>query len=1697
MATIDFKVKNGLVVQDEAQILGTTDASSSGDTAASLYTAGGIAAAKKVYVGTDLAVGGASTFTGDLAVNGGDITTTATTATVFNANATTVNAFNAGTTVSIGAATGTTTINNANTVVTGDLAVNGGDITTSSATANLVNATATTVNLAGAGTAVNIGAATGTTIVKNNLQVDLDLDVRGGDITTNQTTFNLVNTTATTVNAFGAGTAVNIGATSGTTRVKNNLDVDLDINIDGGDITTSATTFNLLNTTATTVNAFGAATTLELGAATGTTNINNNLDVDGDVNIDGGDLTVSTTTFSLANTNATTVNFAGAGTSVVVGATSGTTNVRNNLDVDLDLNVDGGDMTSGSATFNVLDSGVTTGNIFGAGTAVRMGATTGTLTLRNPTVVGTEATVNLWNSTSTTVNAFNAATTSTIGYGNTAASTTNISTGAVAASNTKTLNLGTGGAASSTTNVNIGATAGGTLTINNPTTTTSGQIIVTRASDVADGKGQLYLNGLTGNRIDFNSSGTAAPSFTSRSVGTKITLYPNMGAATSDYALGVESSFLWTGVPDTTNGFKWYGGTTLAASLSGTGNLILIGDLEVRGGDITTNQTTFSLVDGTATTVNFGRASTSMIIGATTGTTNIRNNLDVDLDVNIDGGDITTSATTFNLINGTATTVNFAGAGTAITIGAVTGTTTIRNANTVVTGDLAVNGGDITTSAATFNLLDATATTINFGRASTSMIIGATTGTTNIRNNLDVDLDINIDGGDLTTSAATFNLVNANATTINFGQASTTMSIGATTGTTTVRNSLAVNGNTTLGDAIGDSVTINAGTFSTPNTIVFNVDDSTASGVSFPVKISHTTSGVPATGIGAGLQFIAETSANNNEIGMHIEAVSTDVTATSEDFDFVLRLMQNGAAATEKIRVDSAGNMTVQGDITVVGGDIVSAAGTASTLYNTTTTGNVTVFGAQTSGTFDLGGTGGTGAITIGRSTGAQTVSIANGVTASGSTKTVNIGANGASGSTTNINLGSTTGAGTITANEIIKSGISGLGLDFAVTDTYAGYRVIHNPTTSGGNADGMYIGYQNGNTGITRLFGGGSGTVSVTINAHAVNSTTTGTGSAVVNGGLGVANRTSAGAFYSSSGEAQVNIRDAAAGTYLGVGITDPTTGWSLSTNNIALKMDSTTYAAIGMAPSNGILYFARTLTANGTMSSWAEIDNTRKFYLPTNITSTSTSTGTLVTAGGAGIAGALFTGGGITNASGTVIRQRYDGTDNYSGHLGWHSLQLGNNGNNYIVGGRTAVGGALVFYTNNTNDAKDGAPNGTLVLTLGSAGTATFGTSSAVNISVDTTDALDFTASSTNDARGISFNGRTAVSADFNDGYLRLNNQSEFSNGVYIPNFLGIGAGANTSYKLTLGSATNAKILLSEATDPYIQFREGTTDRYYMQWNATLNAMTYYNQESGYHYYDSGQTYAGLIMRTAGTNRGYFYADNTNSIGVLDEGGTWAIKHTNDSHTEFYDAGESMFSIGVGGVTGEYGSVQTNGSGKGSYEGYSINGRCVFMHDGGNDWGIYDDVNNQWMIYGQGFGTTRYVDLRYNGAVRLATNSVGVDVTGLLTATTKSFLIDHPTKDGMKLQYACLEGPENGVYVRGKLEATDVIELPDYWLGLVHSDSITVNLTPCGAGQQLYVDRIEDNKVYVVNETGKPVKCFYTVYGERKDVDNLKVEF
>lgn len=125
--------------------------------------------------------------------------------------------------------------------------------------------------------------------------------------------------------------------------------------------------------------------------------------------------------------------------------------------------------------------------------------------------------------------------------------------------------------------------------------------------------------------------------------------------------------------------------------------------------------------------------------------------------------------------------------------------------------------------------------------------------------------------------------------------------------------------------------------------------------------------------------------------------------------------------------------------------------------------------------------------------------------------------------------------------------------------------------------------------------------------------------------------------------------------------------------------------------------------------------------------------------------------------------------------------------------------------------------------------------------------------------------------------------------------------------------------------------------------------------------------------------------------------------------------------------------------------------------------------------------------------------TRGINPDIAAAL-ATKKGFDLKHPSKEGHRLRYVCTETPEAGVYIRGK-STSEVIELPDYWKDFVHEDSITVNLTPVKCFQQLYVQRIEDNKIHVGG--GMPINgvleyCYhYTVFAERKDGDRNIPEY
>ena len=203
-----------------------------------------------------------------------------------------------------------------------------------------------------------------------NVDIDNDLNVDGGDLTTNQSTFNLLETNATTVNAFGAATAIDVGATTGTFTLNNPTLVGTE------------TTQNVFNTVATTVNAFGTASTLNIGAAAGTTTLRS------------GTLVGTETTQNVFNATATTVNAFNAATTLNFGTSANTLNIGNDS-----TEVDFGDLRILGSTIYSDNSNAQTITIdpFPAG-----GDAGGNVVVRgNLQVAGTTTTVN---STQMTIN---------------------------------------------------------------------------------------------------------------------------------------------------------------------------------------------------------------------------------------------------------------------------------------------------------------------------------------------------------------------------------------------------------------------------------------------------------------------------------------------------------------------------------------------------------------------------------------------------------------------------------------------------------------------------------------------------------------------------------------------------------------------------------------------------------------------------------------------------------------------------------------------------------------------------------------------------------------------------------------------------------------------------------------------------------------------------------------------------------------------------------------------------------------------------------------------------------------------------------------------------------------------------------------------------------------------------------------------
>ena len=176
------------------------------------------------------------------------------------------------------------------------------------------------------------------------------------------------------------------------------------------------------------------------------------------------------------------------------------------------------------------------------------------------------------------------------------------------------------------------------------------------------------------------------------------------------------------------------------------------------------------------------------------------------------------------------------------------------------------------------------------------------------------------------------------------------------------------------------------------------------------------------------------------------------------------------------------------------------------------------------------------------------------------------------------------------------------------------------------------------------------------------------------------------------------------------------------------------------------------------------------------------------------------------------------------------------------------------------------------------------------------DATDVLNFSASSTNDARGISFNGKTALSADHNDGYLRLNQQSEFSNGVYTPgNFRADGQLRFYSDYFSFTQANsnyNIKVQSSYTGSGGISHFDGSNNHLYQLYGTSGGEYGFL--DANWNNWDIKKAKNGeMDLRVSGTNRRVLHEANlssyasSSSILYIDVYGTGSTSDRNTANS------------------------------------------------------------------------------------------------------------------------------------------------------------------------------------------------------------------
>jgi len=862
-------------------------------------------------------------------------------------------------------------------------------------------------------------------------------------------------------------------------------------------------------------------------------------------------------------------------------------------------------------------------------------------------------------------------------------------------------------------------------------------------------------------------------------------------------------------------------------------------------------------------------------------------------------------------------------------------------------------------------------------------------------------------------------------------------------------------------------------------------EDTNNTGVARPLEIRHEVTNTPAVGIGVGMQFQVETANNNRETGAVIDAVATDVTFGSEDFSLKFGTMAAGFLQ-ERMVLDSLGNLQIDGDLNVDGGDIKTTK-TSATVYDNTVTAlsigraatSVTI-GADKSGTMRVRNTT---LVVGGDDTETQpanaTIKAPNGL---GTNK---------NGPDLTITGGGSTGNGDPGRVYVRTSsaGTSGSALRTQVDRVEIGGVTDHTPS--------VYLGRSSQNSQqIATLGVKGPITGQFNINGSVLelkpgSGTGSGAGAAVeiygsnsIGSGSGIQNQELVASFSGDAIRLNKNVITQAS---------------SLGTNQAAFDLLNDTVTtlniggaatAIDIGAASGYLHVNSADQATSTTTGALRVDGggsfSKNLYVGGQLSAADLSLTGAVNGNSYNVNGVetidsnrrFISSGGTTGQIAKVHAISFDWDGNYGSLGGYTNHGISSRSESWIASDDLSINSyhnvnirldsnsnnsAATTFLRVNNDVSQ--TNGNICFSVRGDGKVGINKDPGGTYNLDVNGSFNATTgyinggaiwTASNDGEG------SGLNADLLDGlhassFLRVDTGAAFSGGVFKisgPATTIQNTGEVNTLQCYQGNGANsydAFMTFHIGGDYAVHFGlDGTTNDLAMGgwsrgavahrvWHAGndgsssgLDADLLDGQEGSFYRNASNinaGTFPDRFSNSTRYNIGFIdgysssnydklrvYGSSSYTIGMAsgqthgwlnDWAMTFTMNNESDRGWKWRDTDDGVAAgamslttngnlcvgnvVAVGGQTtrylsqpsGNYGSIQINGSGAGNWEGFSIDGRAVFMHDGGSSTGIYNDVNNHWLFYAVHGGST---EMRYNNSNKINTRSNGVDVNGEL---------------------------------------------------------------------------------------------------------------